>query len=434
MKYKVSRDLPTAIRELQSLDRDEIIKYVLNKFNKKITVHAINMWLNRHKDVYERLKAELEDVPKGAEDEVRPSLFAKGVFESIPIIDEYVRGKKRKKTVKLPTLRGYVIRIKKFCMGTRPNINPETQTKYRRGEWAEQKKRWKKEGVPEEHIVKGINLKKHGWVLRHPERIQIGDVNEHLDLMIEHYPDVDNSGVRLALRNFFKYHDIKGVDQISGRKHKSVGKYADLKLPKEKLFDMFDYMREKAVGFIDPYYQAYCACKFMYQTGTRISATLNAVLDNIQMIDVETDGISRIVNIVVYDKGSLSVHGERGHRWVKKITTELYNELCLASNYPERKRGKIFRIDEEMLRDISREAIEKFSPETLESYPDLKVIHFWRHMMGQHWLEATHYNYGIVSAIGGWTVKAMEESYGKIPESELRELGIVYLPRVMERE
>ena len=442
IKYTAKRDLPEAVRTLETLDRHEIIRYVLNKFNHKLTVAAINQWFHNNKEVYEELQNELkEGVPKSAEGEIDIKLFEKGVFyyidkdgrvhSDIEKVDEFIRGKKRKKTVKPKTLKGYIIHLREFCLGIRPHINPETQKKYRKGEWLEQKKKWYREGVPEEEIVKGIDLKKYGWVIRHPERITIDDVNEYLDLMIEHYPDVDNSGVRIALRNFFKYHDIKGVDQISGRKHKSVGKYADLKLPKKILFDMLNWMREKAHNFRDMYYQAYIACKFMYQTGTRCSATLNALLDNISVHDIEQDGISKIVNVIVYDKGSLSVYGEKGHRWPKTITKELYDEICLGADYSNRKTGEIFRIREIELRDISRKAIEKFAPEILEKYPDLKVIHFWRHMMGQHWLEATHYNYGIVAPIGGWTVKALEESYGQIPEAERRALGAQYLPKVM---
>jgi len=194
---------------------------------------------------------------------------------------------------------------------------------------------------------------------------------------------------------------------------------------------MLNWMREKAHDFRDMYYKAYIACKFMYQTGTRCSATLNALLDNITVHDVEQNGVSKIVNVIVYDKGSLSVHGEKGHRWPKTITKDLYDAICLGVYYPNRKTGEIFTIRECELRDISREAIEIFAPDILNKYPDLKVIHFWRHMMVQHWLEATHYNYGIVAPIGGWTVKALEESYGQIPEAERRALGAQYLPKVM---
>lgn len=442
IKYKAGRDLPDAIRTLKTLDRHKIIKYVLNKYNHKLTVVAINQWFYNNKEVYAELKNEIKDVPKGAEEEVDKSLLEKGVFyyidkegriqSDIPMIDEYIKGKKRMGTVKPKTLKTSVLNLRNFCLGVRPHMNPETQMKYRKGEWKEQKKRWKREGVPENEIVRGIDLKKHGWVIRHPERIESGDHEEYLDLMIEHYPDVDNSGVNLAMRNYFVYHDIKGVGKISGKKHKSAGSYADLKLPKETLLKMLDYMREKSNSFRDIYYQAYISIKFIYQTGTRCDATLEAILENIQMFDVERDGVSKIVNVVVYDKGSLSVHGERGHRWVKKITTELYYEICLGSDYPERKSGKIFRISDTDLRVISREVIMKFAPEILDKYPMMKVIHFWRHMMGQHWLEITHYNYGIVAAMGGWTVKALEESYGKIPEAELRVLGVKYLPMLME--
>jgi len=444
LKYSAKRDIPIAVRELKSLDRHKIVEYVLNKFNKKILIGSIDTWFSRNKDAYEELQEWIkENAPTGREEEIDESIFIIGVFEQIPMVDEFIRGKKRKKTAKAKTLSRYVNELRNFCLGVKPSTNPETGTKYMKGEWAEQKKQWaeqnkrlKAEGKTEsKKLVKGIDLKKHGWVLRHPERLSAGDVDKYLDLVDKHYPDADNSSMRISLRNYFRYHDIKGVDQISGRKHKGVGMYADLKVSKKIIFEMLDWMRDKARGFVDPYYQAYCACKFMYQTGTRCSATLNAILDNMNVREVVIDGKNgekkKIANVTVYDKGSLSTHGERGHRWSKKITINLYNEMLLAAGHPERTTGEIFRISADDLRKISREAIEKFAPNLLIRYPMLKVIHFWRHIMGQHWLEATNWNYGIVAAIGGWSVKALEESYGKIPDAELREIGAIYLPELM---
>ena len=46
-------------------------------------------------------------------------------------------------------------------------------------------------------------------------------------------------------------------------------------------------------------------------------------------------------------------------------------------------------------------------------------------------LIATNWNYGIVAAMGGWTVKSLEESYGGAEERQLREFGAKYLPVLM---
>jgi hypothetical protein len=45
-------------------------------------------------------------------------------------------------------------------------------------------------------------------------------------------------------------------------------------------------------------------------------------------------------------------------------------------------------------------------------------------------LRMTEWNYGIVASLGGWTVKALEESYGKPPRAIVREWGLSKIPEL----
>ena len=457
LKYRPSRDIPEAVRILGTTNAEEICRWILNKYNVVKTQQTIYQWFYNHPDIKQKLEEEI--IKKGVvteEEEVKLSTFEIGVFENLDCVKEFIdicilSGTVKYKHLKgikayhddgtvnprgiAQTLNGYIKSLRIFCMGVRPRMNPETQKKYRKDEWKEQKKRWKDEGIPEEEIVKGIDLKKHGWVLKHPCRITIDDVNEYLLLMTRHYPDVDNSSVRLALRNFFERLELKGVSKISGRKHKSAGGYADLFVEKSKIKDMLGYMREKAIRFIDPYYVAYVACLFMFETGTRISATLNARLEHLKVLSIEIDGKESLKEISIWDKGHLSVHGEKGHRWEKHISDELYKQIRTITGYPDKKEGLVFNITADELRAISREALEKFCPEIWDMYPDFEdVVHFWRHMYAQHMLRLTGWNYGVVSALGGWSVKGLEESYGKPSIAILREWGLHRIPELTRWE
>jgi len=385
LKYRPRRDIPLAARSLGTLSPTEISNWILNRFNVKRTPESISMWFKRHPEIYRQLKAEIEEIGLVPVTEaVSPTLFERGVFEEIPSIKNWIKLMVARGSVKPKTMRTRLNVLRNFCRGLKPHKN--------------------------------IDLKEHGWVLKHPDRLNLEDVYEWLRLMAEHYPEIDTSTERLVLRDFLK---SKGIDveyKISGRKHKSVGKYARLYVEMPILEKILDYIREVN-------YECYVVTLFMFYTGTRIGATLEARIENIR---IEDD----YIDIRVFDKGASGKYGLEGRPWDKFIPYELWEEMKIIIG--DRTSGKIFSIEIDEVRKILRESYERVYPELLEKYPTLHVAHFWRHMFAQHMLRKTGWNYGVVAALGGWDVKSLEESYGKPPIAMLREWGRRFV--VFEKE
>jgi len=380
--YKPRRDIPNAIRALHTFSPTEIREWVLSKFNKSVTPQSITMWLKRNPDIKEQLKKEIVKIELPLE-EVRDSIFETGTFELLDSVDIWIRDMKRRK-LRQKTIDGSIAALKRLCKGY--------------------------------FKIKGIDLRKKGWSYKHPDRLTLEDCIEFIDLMNENYPDVDLSTLRLAMRNFLDSKGIHVGSKISGAKHISAGKYARLFVDKRVLEDILDGIRQIS-------YEAYVVSNFMYNTGARVSATLDARLEEIRV-----EGDYREIRI--YDKGRASKY-PKGHPWDKVLPEELFEEIKLITGYPDNNKvGKIFNISAKEMREISREALEKFCPEVLEQYPTLMVCHFWRHMFAQHMLRMTEWNYGIVASLGGWTVKALEESYGKPPRAIVREWGLKKIPEL----
>lgn len=149
--------------------------------------------------------------------------------------------------------------------------------------------------------------------------------------------------------------------------------------------------------------------KFMFYTATRITASLNARIEDIIMK-------GDIWFIKVVDKGR-----NGGIIWYKIIIGELKNEIekfMELRNYPTI--GYLFDEirDQNKLREIFREAYEKIGIEVCgENVID--VTHIWRHTFAQEMLEATNYNYEIVASIGGWkSTQTLKKHYGEIGDKK----------------
>jgi len=429
-KYDASRDLPLAVKVKKTMERKILAEYLSEEFKEKVTPGSIGTWFSRNKDVKEKLTAYLKEQLEIDTLIVTEEMLELTYFKEFDMVKKYRMGKTGK--VVRTGINGHVSKIRNFCLGIRPNIDPETGKQYMTDKKKELKKFYKSQGIPESEIKFGVDLKKHGWRIRHPERITQKDMKEYEFLMETHYPSldkeygsrVDMASTRMSVRNwliFFKQPN----DLISGKKSRTAGSLKYMTITKEQVQQIFDYLRESSRGFTDPYYQAYVAIKFIYQTGTRITATLNAELKDMRLIEGE-DAMGNMVqlgNITVLDKGQKT--------WQKKVTKELYYEIKNAAGKGATGIDELFRITEDELRAISRECIKKFAPEIIREHPLVKVVHFWRHIMGQHMLEATNWNYGIVAAMGGWQVKSLEESYGAAGERKLIEFGAKYLPMLM---
>jgi len=222
---------------------------------------------------------------------------------------------------------------------------------------------------------------------------------------------MDTASVRIPLRNFLESRGIPVGKKISGAKGEGFGKFADLFVEKSKLFDILTWIEGLN-------YEAFAVDAFMFKTGTRISATLELLIENIR---IEGD----YVEATVFDKGRRSIHKE-GKKWKKYIPQSLWE--ILQKVIGDRKEGKLFSLPITEMSRLNRAAYTKFIPKLNKKIP--MPNHFWRHMFFQHMLRKTDWNYGACAALGGSTVASLEESYGKPPRAIVRKWGLKYIPEI----
>jgi len=144
--------------------------------------------------------------------------------------------------------------------------------------------------------------------------------------------------------------------------------------------------------------------KFMFYTATRITASLNARIEDIVMR-------GEIWFIKIVDKGR-----NGGITWYKILLGELKDEIekiLELREYPPS--GFLFEgLRENMVRIVFREAYEKIGIK-VGGENGIDVTHIWRHTFAQDMLEATNYNYEIVASIGGWkSTQTLKKHYGEI--------------------
>jgi len=417
-KYKAKRDIPIIVRDIHSTRPIDIVDEILTRFNKKRTPESITMWFNRHPDILKMLEREIER-KEVVKEEISEAIFKSKAFRKLKSIENWIKVQKRiTPPLKESFINGRVNAAKNFCLGVKPQTDKNTgwsKAKHNR-ECKKPNSKYRKEDFEK------IDLKEHGWIIKHPDRLRVEDVEEYIDLMREFYPMVDNAHQRLALRSFFECNGIYVGKRISGRKHKGAGKQADMYVPPKVLDDILEYIKSKN-------YEGYVASLFMYKTATRVAATLDARLENIKVEDVydydeetgeQLNKIGTIREIRIYDKG----REEGGKPWDKVLKDDLFEEIKLISGYPEKSIGPIFSIDENTITELNKEAITKFAPNVVARYELEKFNHFWRHMFGQVMLRRTGWNYAVVANLGGWSVKSLEESYGKPNVQIIRDWGL----------
>lgn len=384
--YKPRRDIPMAVRTLKTFSPKEISQWVLNRFNKKVTPESITMWFKRHPDVYEQLKKEITEEEK-TKIEVEPSIFKNGTFEELESVKEWINQMKDRELDE-NVIRSRVNILKCACRGKFP--------------------KW------------GIDLAEEGlWAYKHPDRFDLEDARELIRILKD--KGVDSHHVRMALRDFLRSKGVVVDGRIMGGKHKNYGKYAQLYVERDKLEKMLTWIKEQneEIYFVD---------LFMFKTGTRISATLG-----IHAVDIFPKNSH--IEVYVYDKGRRSMYPKRtirgiereGKEWIKYVVDkELINFLLTRKQTND----YIFKVNYNDVCRINKEAIKTFAPEILTLYGDIDQNHFWRHMFAQHMLRATNWNYSVVAYLGGWTVQALQESYGMPTVEQLRQWGLNELPKL----
>jgi len=219
----------------------------------------------------------------------------------------------------------------------------------------------------------------------------------------------DTYSFKRDLKDFIESKGEAVGKRIVVGKPKGYGKYA-------KLFVLMDVLRQMLNWIKTINFEAYVVDSFMLKNGTRIGATLNALIE--ELTEVGEEAI-----ITVYDKGRKSKY-PKGHAWDKKVDSSLLWELKQLIG--TREYGKIFSIDYNEVSRINREAMQRFCPEVLRQYPKLYVNHFWRHMFFQHILRKCKWNYTIAGSLGGAHPMSVEESYGKPPEETIKRWSDTY--------
>jgi len=374
MNYKPSLDLPQFARDSKTLSPSKLAQMVLNRRNKKIKPESITMWFKRHGDIHEQLKKNIAESLPTQREEMDLSIFERGNFHQLPSIKGWISEMKARE-LSDRTIHEQVGIVRTVCMG-----------------------RFRKHGID--------LVLEQKWAFKHPDRLTLDDATELILMLRER--GIDTCCYKRAIKDFLISKGIIVGKKITVGKSRSYGRLARLYVERPILNQMLSWIARND-------FEAYVADDFMFKTGTRLSATLNALIE-----DVSHESRT----IFVYDKGRRSLY-QHGKEWQKQTSSRLWADLQQIIG--KRKSGRIFQhLKKPYLGTLNRQALRMFVPqlEPKISMPN----HFWRHMFFQHILRATDWNYAVCAELGGSTIASLQESYGKPPEAIVREWGLKYLP------
>lgn len=372
MKYRPSRDLPKFALEYKTTQPTKLAEIVLRERNTEITPQAVSMWFSRHPEIAEDLELKLV-ASQIEEKEVDPSIFKNGTFEALSSVKTWLEEMQDRKLCKAE-ISNRIAALKRVCQG----------------------------------------YKLKDPVLKHPDRLTLDEARAYV--RARQKQGVSINKVRIALRDFFPSKSITVGKKISGSK--ASGKYSKLYLSPEKTRIFLE--RVKAFNF-----EAYVVDLFEVKTGTRISSVLNALIENINR---------RENYITVFDKGRRSKY-PKGHPWDKHLDKELIDALNKIIG--GRTEGVVFQVSKEEVRNINRAILQGMLTE--EKDPDTRRMlkmclklptHWLRHEFFQHCLHTTKWKYGVCAALGGSTVKSLEESYGQPPKAIVQQWGEEWLDKI----
>jgi integrase len=254
---------------------------------------------------------------------------------------------------------------------------------------------------------------------KHPDRLSFQDAQE-IFMAIENDPEAshwengvkvkggDSYHARRVLKDFLKSKGAADWEKIGVGKPSGFAHYKTLFVEKPVLMKMFEWI--KAHDF-----KVYVVDKVMYHNGLRLSAVLNAKIEDFKIDDEWCE-------LTVLEK----------FREVK--TFMLVREVAelIKQVIGDRKEGKIFDgVLPTQVNSLNREALKQFAPD-LE--PKIEMpSHFFRHMCAQHLLRATDWNSKVVAAIMQCTEQSLNESYGGAPTGEFKKWCAKYLPELSMR-
>ena len=229
MKYKPSRDIPQAVRELKDLSPSKIVLWVLNKRNEERTPESVTMWFKDHLSVFDELSKELvQGLPteKQATDE---TMFQNGNFEEVASVKDWI-----------------------LYMRTRRH-----------------------KGKPLHPVYVKRQLMLVRWVCRkfekHPDRLNFRDAQE-IFLAMENQGK-DTCQYRRALKDFLKSKGVPEWEKIGVGKARGFGKYRTLFVEKTKILGMLDYVKTQDE-------KLYAADMVMWRNGLRVNAVLSSKIED----------------------------------------------------------------------------------------------------------------------------------------------------------
>jgi len=396
MKYKPSRDIPKAIKQLKTTSPTEIRNWIRDHRTGKdpktgrrvqhlVTPESITNWLRRNPEVRQELERYIEK-QEIVEDGITEGIFQNGVFGKIPCISKWTN-KMRGRGAKEPPIRRFMNTIKQVCKGEIP----------RKGARGRAKKDYQYEVI-------------EGWGLKHPARLTTEIAQSYIAELKKR--KIKTRGHRLALRNFLKANNVEDWDEITGELEQDAGKYAHIYAERDKISKIFEYVKPLNREVHD-------ASMFAFKTACRWGATLTAHAKEYRETRLPNGEIERTIR--VWEKASL----HKGKRPMEKvITPDLYEILK-----PRIERGGLlFNIDTKAVHGILRSAYKDVIPDLADEIP--MVFHFWRHQFAQHLLRETDWNYGLVARLGGWTTQTLEKYYGKMDRKIVMDAGRKHIPNI----
>jgi hypothetical protein len=217
---------PSRIRDWIREHRTRKDKTTGKRVQVNVTPQSITMWFKRHPDVLRKLKNEIREQELSKE-AISETIFENGFFKELPSIKTWIL-ELRGRGAKEETIRNFVNDIKRVCKG-------EIRKKGKRREY---------------EIIEG-------WGLKHPDRLSLEDALTYISELKKRGHKTRQ--YRLSLRNFLQSKGVKGFHKISGA-IEQMGKYAHLFIPKEKIYEIFEWLKSAN-------YDAYLASKFATNVG-----------------------------------------------------------------------------------------------------------------------------------------------------------------------
>ncbi len=243
---------------------------------------------------------------------------------------------------------------------------------------------------------------------RHPRNLSIDESADFLIILKEKkIPNLNYYDTKQAIRSWFQ--NVYGINGeiltskgIDGSLGYTLGKRAHDRLTAKQRYAFIETLKESVEE--DSLFDAWISLPyFLYYTATRIKASLNARIENIEKHE-------DYWIITVVDKGK---HKNGRKTWRKFIVGELKEKLekNLASRgNPEA--GFLFPFYAQRVRDTFREAYERAGVPMPK-----QVCHIWRHTSAQDFLDATDWNYELCAQTLGWEdTRILRKCYGSMSE------------------